>query len=216
MKARAAWAGLFLQRWARADWWPDWSAAFGEFVGYVLRLVSGRWADRSGRYWLITLLGYLVQMVAVPMLALAGSWQAAAALMVAERMGKAIRNPPRDVMLSEAGEVIGRGWAFGVNEALDQLGAFVGPITVAAVYAARQDYTSAFAWLAVPAATVLLLVVTARFSISQSGRDRARHGAGKCERLSGCVLVVCGGVGAGGIRLCRLFADRISFRQRQA
>lgn len=137
---------------------------FGEFIGYVLRLVSGRWADRSGRYWLITILGYLVQMVAVPMLALAGSWQAAAALMVAERTGKAIRSPPRDVMLSEAGETIGRGWAFGVNEALDQLGAFVGPITVAAVYAARQDYTSAFAWLAVPAAAVLLLMVTARLA----------------------------------------------------
>ena len=141
----------------------------GEFVGYALRLASGRWADRSGRYWLITLLGYLVQMVAVPMLALAGSWQAAAALMVAERMGKAIRTPPRDVMLSQAGEVIGRGWAFGINEALDQLGAFVGPITVAAVYAARHDYTSAFAWLAVPAATVLLLVAAARFTFPKAG-----------------------------------------------
>jgi len=142
---------------------------FGEFIGYALRLVSGRWADRSGRYWLITLLGYLVQMVAVPMLALAGSWQAAAALMVAERMGKAIRNPPRDVMLSEAGEVIGRGWAFGVNDALDQLGAFAGPLVVAAVYATRQDYASAFAWLAIPAAIVLLLVVTARFSFPKAG-----------------------------------------------
>jgi predicted MFS family arabinose efflux permease len=141
----------------------------GEFIGYALRLVSGRWADRSGRYWLITVLGYLVQMVAVPMLALAGSWQAAAALMVAERMGKAIRNPPRDVMLSQAGEVIGRGWAFGVNEALDQLGAFAGPIVVAAVYAARHEYTSAFAWLAVPAAMVLLLVVTARFTFPKAG-----------------------------------------------
>ncbi len=135
---------------------------FGEFIGYGLRLVSGRWADRSRRYWLITILGYLVQMVAVPMLALAGSWQAAAALMVMERMGKAIRNPARNVMLSEAGEVIGRGWAFGVNEALDQLGAFAGPLVVAAVYAARHDYTSAFAWLAVPAAVVMLLVMAAR------------------------------------------------------
>ena len=142
---------------------------FGEFIGYGLRLVSGRWADRSGRYWLITVLGYLVQMIAVPMLALAGSWQAAAALMVMERMGKAIRNPPRDVMLSEAGEVIGRGWAFGVNEALDQLGAFAGPIVVAAVYATRQDYTIAFAWLAVPAVAVLLLVLTARVKFARAG-----------------------------------------------
>ena len=149
----------------------------GEFVGYALRLVSGRWADRSGRYWLITMLGYLVQMVAVPLLALAGSWQAAAALMVAERMGKAIRNPPRNVMLSEAGEVIGRGWAFGVNEALDQLGAFAGPLVVAAVYAARHDYTSAFAWLAVPAAMVLLLVAAARLSFPKAGVIARARGA---------------------------------------
>ena len=150
---------------------------FGEFIGYGLRLVSGRWADRSGRYWLITILGYLVQMIAVPMLALAGSWQAAAALMVMERMGKAIRNPPRDVMLSEAGEVIGRGWAFGVNEALDQIGAFLGPIVVAAVYATRQEYTSAFAWLAVPAAAVMVLVITARASFPKAGEITRAAGA---------------------------------------
>ena len=150
---------------------------FGEFVGYALRLVSGRWADRSGRYWLITLLGYLVQMVAVPTLALAGSWQAAAALMVAERIGKAIRNPPRDVMLSHAGEAIGRGWAFGVHEALDQLGAFAGPLVVAAVYASRHDYTGAFAWLAVPAAMVMLLVVTARLSFPNAGTIARASGA---------------------------------------
>jgi len=149
---------------------------FGEFIGYGLRLISGRWADRSGRYWLITILGYLVQMIAVPALALAGSWQAAAALMVMERMGKAIRNPPRDVMLSEAGEVIGRGWAFGVNEALDQLGAFAGPLVVAAVYAERQDYAVAFAWLAIPAAAVLVLVLAARITFPKAAeikRDEA-------------------------------------------
>ena len=136
-------------------------AGAGELLGYTLRLFSGRWADRSGRYWLITILGYVVQMGAVPLLALAGSWQAAAALMVTERIGKAVRNPPRDVMLSEAGETIGRGWAFGVNEALDQLGAFAGPLMVAAVLAVRHDYRLAFAWLAAPAAMVLLLVMTA-------------------------------------------------------
>ena len=134
----------------------------GELLGYALRLFSGRWADRSRRYWLITILGYVVQMGAVPLLALAGSWQAAAAMMVTERIGKAVRNPPRDVMLSEAGEIMGRGWAFGVNEALDQLGAFAGPLVVAAVLAFRHDYRLAFAWLAVPAAMVLLLVLTAR------------------------------------------------------
>jgi MFS family permease len=144
----------------------------GELLGYTLRLVSGRWADRSHRYWMITILGYVLQMSVIPLLALAGSWQAAAALMVAERIGKATRNPPRDVMLSEAGETIGRGWAFGVNEALDQLGAFAGPLVVAAVLALRHDYRLAFAWLAAPAAMVLLLVVTARLRFPNAGEIR--------------------------------------------
>ena len=141
----------------------------GELLGYALRLVSGRWADESRRYWLITGAGYLVQMLAVPALALAGNWQMAALLILLERVGKAIRNPPRDVMLSEAGEHMGRGWAFGVNEALDQLGAFMGPLAVAGVYALRHDYHAAFAWLALPAMAVLLLVLMAKFAFPQSG-----------------------------------------------
>src|ERR1700761_6891020 len=74
----------------------------GEFIGYALRLVSGRWADRSHRYWLITIFGYVVQMIAVPALALAGSWQAAAGLMGMERLGKASRNPASNGMLAGA------------------------------------------------------------------------------------------------------------------
>jgi len=142
----------------------------GELSGYALRLVSGRWADRSHRYWLITGLGYLVQMLAIPLLALAASWQAAAALILLERMGKAIRNPPRDVMLSEAGRHMGVGWAFGINEALDQIGAFLGPLAVAAIYALHADYRLAFVWLAGPGAMVLLLVLSARLSFPEAGR----------------------------------------------
>jgi predicted MFS family arabinose efflux permease len=144
----------------------------GEFLGYTLRLVSGRWADRSHRYWLITGLGYLLQMTVIPFLALAGSWQVAAALIVLERMGKATRNPPRDVMLSEAGAHMGRGWAFGINEALDQIGAFLGPLTVAGVYSLHHDYRLAFAWLGVPGAAVLLLVFTARLRFPYAGKIR--------------------------------------------
>jgi len=108
-------------------------------------------------------------MTVIPVLALAGSWQVAAALIVLERIGKATRNPPRDVMLSEAGESMGRGWAFGINEALDQIGAFLGPLTVAGVYAVRHDYHAAFAWLAIPAVAVLVLVFTARVRFSNAG-----------------------------------------------
>jgi len=137
-------------------------AGFGELVGYGLRLVSGRLADRTGEYWPITLFGYLIQMASVPALALAGSWQVAAILIIVERTGKATRNPPRDVMLSHATSQIGHGWGFGLHEALDQAGALVGPLVAAAVLYVRGDYRPAFALLLIPAVLTLGLIVTAR------------------------------------------------------
>lgn len=149
-------------------------AGLGELLGYALRLVSGRWADRSNLYWPITLAGYLVQMIAVTALALAGNWPLAATFIVIERIGKATRNPPRDVMLAQAGTQMGRGWAFGINEALDQFGAFVGPLSVAAVLARQGSYRSAFALLAIPAIITLLLVLSARLAFPNAGRVERR------------------------------------------
>jgi len=135
----------------------------GEFIGYNIRLFSGRRADRTGRYWPITIGGYILQMSVVPLLALAGSWQVAALLIIAERIGKGIRNPPRDAMLSHAAKDIGYGWAFGVHEALDQFGALFGPLLIALVLAvSHHDYKVAFASLAIPAAIMLSLLGVAR------------------------------------------------------
>jgi predicted MFS family arabinose efflux permease len=137
---------------------------FGELLGYGLRLFSGRGADRTGLYWPITIGGYILQMSVVPLLALAGSWQVAALLIILERVGKAIRNPPRDAMLSHAAKEIGYGWAFGVHEALDQFGAMFGPLLIALILAvSHHDYKTAFAALAVPAAIMLSLLAVARF-----------------------------------------------------
>jgi MFS family permease len=137
---------------------------FGELLGYGLRVVSGQLSDRTGQFWPITIFGYVVQMSSVPLLALAGSWQVAALLIILERVGKAIRNPPRDVMLSHAArEMGGFGWAFGVHEALDQFGALFGPLAVAAVLAYRGDYRLAFAVLLVPAVLMLSLLIVARW-----------------------------------------------------
>jgi predicted MFS family arabinose efflux permease len=136
---------------------------FGELLGYGLRLVSGRMADATGKFWPITIFGYIVQMASVPALALVDSWPAAAALIILERVGKAIRNPPRDVMLSHAGkEAGGYGWVFGVHEAMDQFGAMFGPLVVAAVLARRGSYHMAFAVLLVPALINLAFVLLAR------------------------------------------------------
>ena len=140
-------------------------AGFGELAGYGLRLVSGKWADATQRYWPITIFGYAVQMASVPALALTGSWPAAAALIVLERVGKAIRNPPRDVILSHAGKQAGGfGWVFGLHEALDQFGAMFGPLLMAAVLAHHGSYHDAFAVLAVPALINFSLVLLARWA----------------------------------------------------
>jgi MFS family permease len=136
---------------------------FGELMGYTLRLGSGRLADATGRYWPITIFGYVVQMSSVPALALVHSWPAAAVLIVLERTGRAIRNPPRDVMLSHAGKRLGGfGWVFGLHEAMDQFGAMLGPLAVATVLARRHNYHLAFAVLLVPAVVNLSLVLLAR------------------------------------------------------
>jgi len=149
-------------------------AGFGELLGYTLRLASGRWADRSRLYWPITIVGYVVQMASVPALALIGNWPMAALLILLERVGRATRNPPRDVMLAEAGEQTGRGWAFGVNEALDQLGALIGPLVVAGLLARQESYRLAFAVLAIPAVATLTLVSGARLIYPNAGQ--ASHG----------------------------------------
>jgi MFS family permease len=137
-------------------------AGFGELIGYGLRLVSGYISDRTGKYWTVTLLGYFVNLLAVPLLALAGSWEMAAVLMIAERMGKAIRNPSRDAMLSHATQRIGRGWGFGLHEALDQIGAMLGPLIVAGVLYGHGGYRMSFAILLLPALLALVILMAAR------------------------------------------------------
>lgn len=137
-------------------------AGFGELVGYCLRLVSGYISDKTGKYWTITLLGYGINLLAVPLLALAGRWEIAALLMIAERMGKAIRTPARDAMLSHATAKMGRGWGFGLHEAMDQIGAMLGPLIVAGVLYFKGGYQISFAILLIPALLALSVLAVAR------------------------------------------------------
>jgi len=138
-------------------------SGLGELIGYALRLVSGFFSDKTGRYWTITFFGYAVNMIAVPLLALAGNWPLAAALMILERLGKGIRVPPRDAMLSYATQYMGRGWGFGVHEALDQIGAILGPLIVAAVLYARGGYQISYGVLLIPALLALGVLAVARY-----------------------------------------------------
>ena len=137
-------------------------AGFGEMIAASLRYYSGRFADRTQAYWKIAIAGYAINLVAVPALAFVGTWQAAAALIVVERAGKALRGPSRDVLISEANDVVGHGFGWGVHAAMDQTGAILGPLIVAATVAYTHDFAPAFIALGVPAALAVLAVVLAR------------------------------------------------------
>src|SRR5438093_4463523 len=170
-------------------------AGGGELLGYSLRLVSGRLADATRLYWPITIAGYVVQMLAVPALALVGSWPAAAVLIILERVGKAMRNPPRDAMLAGASTEIGRGWAFGVHEALDQVGALVGPLLAAAILWLQGSFALAFAILAIPAVITLATLAVARITYPDPGGVSARKADVRTEGLSNTFWLYIAGAG---------------------
>lgn len=137
-------------------------AGAGEAVALVFRMVTGRISDRTGRHWALSIGGYALTVVSVPLLAVAGPLWSAVTLIVSERFGKAVRTPARDTMLAQAGVSIGRGWAFAVHEALDQTGALAGPLLVALMLALTGSYRVGFAVLAVPGAVAVVLLVRLR------------------------------------------------------
>lgn len=137
----------------------------GEFLGYAVRFFSGYMADKmrsSGALWGLTIAGYVINLLAVPMLALSGKWEVALLLFFAERVGKGLRAPARDVILAEVVEGIGRGKGFGLHEVMDQVGAFLGPLLVMLVLiSSGNNYGLAFASLAIPAAVSIVCLLTA-------------------------------------------------------
>lgn len=137
-------------------------AGLGELMGYALRSVSGYFADKFHRHWVFAFVRYAVNMLAVPALALAGQWPLAASLVVAERIGRGIRRPTVDAMLSYAGKSMGAGWVFGLNEALDQTGATVGPLLMALILHLNGGFRTGFAVLLIPALLCLATLLAAR------------------------------------------------------
>ena len=137
-------------------------AGLGEFIGYGLRMVSGQLADRTGRYWAITFIGYGLNLFAVPLLAIAGSWGLASFLIITERIGKGFRTPARDAMLSYATSETGRGWGFGLHEAMDQIGAVLGPLVVGTILYFNGSFSESFGVLLIPAVLALSVLVGAR------------------------------------------------------
>ena len=136
-------------------------AGLGEFLGYILRLASGYLADKTKLYWPLTFLGYGA-LLSIPLLALAGNWEMAAILLILERIGKAIRTPARDAILSHATAQVGRGFGFGLHEALDQIGAILGPLAISAMLFLTHNYRLGFSLLFIPALLALFFLIVAQ------------------------------------------------------
>ena len=138
-------------------------SGLGELIGYSLRYVFGRLTDKTKRYWPMAIAGYVLELLAVPALALVGEhgWVAACVLLVIQRMGKAVKKPAKDTIMSFAASQEGVGKSFGIQEVLDQLGAFLGPVLLYAVMLLKTDgttfqvYSVCFAVLAIPGAVTL-------------------------------------------------------------
>jgi predicted MFS family arabinose efflux permease len=138
-------------------------AGLGELMGYGLRSVSGYFSDKSHRHWTFAFVGYAINMLAVPALALTRQWPIAASFVVSERIGRGIRKPTVEAMLSYAGRSIGAGWVFGLNEALDQAGATIGPLLMALVLYLNGGFRTGFGILLIPGLLCLGTLVLARF-----------------------------------------------------
>ncbi|KAF5090193.1 MFS transporter [Methanoculleus horonobensis] len=154
-------------------------AGAGEFIGYALRSATGIYVGRNHRYWKAATAGYSL-LAAIPFLAVAGRWENAAVLIIAERIGKAVRTPARDTILSHATTAVGRGWGFGVHKALDQVGAVAGPLVMAAALAVTGGYAQGFLLLGIPLAGVPIALFLGRSEVPRPG-CLEEEGEGKAE-----------------------------------
>ena len=140
----------------------------GEAAALLLRLVSGPLADRTRRFWAWTIAGYALTVITVPPLGLTATLWVACALVIAERVGKAVRSPAKDTLLSFAAAATGRGRGFAVHEALDQIGALIGPLVVAGMLALTGGrYGPTLGVLAAPGVAVLALLLWLRMRVPE-------------------------------------------------
>ena len=145
-------------------------SGLGLFIGYSLRLLTGYLADKTKKYWLITILGYVIDLFAVPLLCLVpeNGWLLAAFFILLEKAGKAIKKPAKNTLVSFAAKANGTGKSFAFSELLDQIGAFVGPLILTLTYWLRGDlsdydrYRLGFLVLGIPAILCLVLLIIAR------------------------------------------------------
>lgn len=171
----------------------------GEFVGYALRGVFGVVSDRTGSYWGLTIAGYSL-LISIPLLALAGRWEVALALVIAERLSKAVRTPARDTLLSHVAKGMGTGKAFGLHELLDQVGAVAGPAIVSVVLLLSGKYEIAFGAMIVPYLAMMAVLTIARRKFGEVAGRRGKPGkrgqrpGPRFVRYSAAVALNCAGL----------------------
>lgn len=146
-------------------------SGLGELLGYGLRIISGRIADKTKHYWTLVIAGYVIQVLAIPALALVpeNGWVLACGFVILERIGKAVKKPAKNTLVSFASSEIGQGKGFAYMEFLDQLGAFLGPVILFVISLIKgtenlfHTYQICFLALGIPALITIALVVFSKF-----------------------------------------------------
>ncbi|MFW9970969.1 MAG: MFS transporter, partial [Candidatus Odinarchaeota archaeon] len=141
--------GAYLYTLGASSFFVGLISGIGEFLGYILRFLSGYLSDKTKNYWILTILGY-ASLVAVPLMGYVSIWQMAMMFIFWERIGKGLRSPPKDTMMSYATAQVGHGKGFGIHEALDQVGAIIGPLLFAFAFTIRNDYQTGFKLMWIP------------------------------------------------------------------
>ena len=186
-------------------------AGVGEFLGYSLRSVSGYISDKTGKYWLVTFIGYSINLLAVPALALADNWPVAACLVLAERVGRAIRKPTVESMLSYTTGSLGKGWVYALNSALDETGATVGPLLIALVLFLKGSYQTGYALLLISALLALASLTAARIVFPLPSRlETGRTATAKGFTRSYWLYMLAGACFAAGLMSFELISYHLS------
>lgn len=175
-------------------------AGLGEFLGYGVRLLAGFVADKTGKYWMFTFIGYAINLLAVPAMVFAGSWQMAAIFVCLERVGRGIRKPTVEAMLSYTTGKLGRGWVYAMNTALDETGAMLGPLVIATMLFFKADYRTGYAALLITSLLAMIALTVARVVFPMPSRlERGRTAQAKGFTKSFWLFMLAGSLFAAGL-----------------
>ena len=187
------------------------TAGLSEFLNHLTRGISGYVADKTGKYWRIAFIGYALNLIAVPAIALSGHWALAAGLVLLQGIGRGMRKPIVEAMLSYTTGQHGRGWVYGVHNALDAGGRTVGPILIALVLFLNRDYRTGYGMLTIPCLLALASVTLARIQFPVPSRlEEHRSAPAKGFTPAYWLYMLAGACFAAGLMSFELIAYHLS------